>query len=79
MREIFAGKAYLTGKMGLHPDEIGQLSYPDFARYLSYYTNPGAFFETSGTKEDAMDKLATYHDIQQDIIRRAEEKKGRKV
>ncbi len=61
--------------MGLHPDEIGQLPYPDFARYLSYYTNPAGFFEVMPSEEEAMQKLATYHSIQQDIIRRAEEKK----
>lgn len=61
----------------MHPDEIGELAYPDFVRYLNYYTNPGSFFETPTTEEEAMHKLATYHDIQQDIIRRAEERKQR--
>lgn len=61
--------------MGLHPDVIGRFPYPDFVRYLSYYTDPTGFFEVTPSREEAMNKLATYHDIQQDIIRRAEERK----
>lgn len=64
--------------MGLHPDEIGQLSYPDFARYLDYYTDPVKFVDGYMDREDAVDKLQTYHSIQQDIIRRAEEQKKQK-
>ena len=65
--------------MGLHPDEIGHFFYPDFARYIEYYTDPKKFFDDHLDKEDAADKLQTYHDIQQDIIRRAEEKKKKDV
>lgn len=59
----------------MHPDEIGRLGYPDFARYLDYYTSPSEFVDGFMDREDAADKLSTYHSIQQDIIRRAELKK----
>ena len=61
--------------MGLHPDEVGVLSYPDFARYINFYTNPKEFMDGYFNKEDAVDKLNTFHSVQQDLIRRAEAKK----
>lgn len=61
--------------MGLHPDEVGRLFYPDFARYIDFYTNPQRFMDGYMDREDAADKLRTYHNIQQDIIRKAEAKK----
>ena len=61
--------------MGLHPNEIGRFFYPDFSRYIDFYTDPKRFMDGYFNQEDAEQKLTTYHDIQQDLIRKAEAKK----
>ncbi len=61
--------------MGVGPDEVGRFYYPEFAYFILYYSNPEQFFGGAPDEEDAMNKLATYHSIQQDIIRKAEAKK----
>lgn len=62
----------------MHPDEVGKLFYPDFARYIDFYTNPKEFMDGYFDREDAATKLTTFHDIQQDLIHRAEAKKKEK-
>jgi len=58
------------------PEMVGRFYYPDFSNYISYYSDPRGFLEHESLDEGvAMQKLATYHDIQQDIIRKAEAKK----
>lgn len=60
---------------GVTPDYIGRFSYPEFSRYLSYYTNPTKFLEGEPDRDSAMERLTTYHDVQQELIRKAEAKK----
>jgi hypothetical protein len=61
---------------GVSPEMVGRFYYPDFSNYISYYSDPRGFLEHESLDENvAMQKLATYHDIQQDIIRKAEAKK----
>ncbi|HNR25902.1 MAG TPA: hypothetical protein PKI66_04210 [Methanobacteriaceae archaeon] len=61
---------------GVSPEMVGRFYYPDFSNYISYYSDPRGFLEHESLDEGvAMQKLATYHDIQQDIIRKAEAKK----
>ena len=60
----------------MSPEMVGRFYYPDFSNYISYYSDPRGFLEHESLDEGvAMQKLATYHDIQQDIIRKAEAKK----
>lgn len=60
----------------MSPEMVGRFYYPDFSNYISYYSDPRGFLEHESLDENvAMQKLATYHDIQQDIIRKAEAKK----
>lgn len=61
---------------GVNPEVVGRFYYPDFSNYISYYVDPKSFLNYESLDEDmAMQKLATYHDIQQEIIRKAEAKK----